>query len=165
MKRELSQTEVAYIAGLLDGEGTVAIFRQRTQNRRGGIWIGYSVHVNIANTNTEMLDWVAQRVGGKVYQRAKENYQNRPWKAVWYWHLYGHNATSFLRLVQPYVIAKRQQVALALEFLALGRNHAAPVVRADLWERMRTLNVRGTGNETADGPATVTSNPVRGDLP
>ena len=53
----LSDVDAAYLAGLIDGEGTIALTRlHRGQNRQ--------LVVSISSTERAMLDWVLRARGG-----------------------------------------------------------------------------------------------------
>lgn len=58
--RELAADDAAYIAGLIDGEGTITLSRRHAKDRR-------QLVVSIANTERPLLDFVLSRVGaGKI---------------------------------------------------------------------------------------------------
>ena len=155
MTRELTQTEVAYLAGIFDGEGCISIMRRHCYRPRlGRVVKDYSIHVRVGNTSAQLLDWIAERVGGAIYsQKVVGNRQK-----AWHWHLGKRDAAEYLRLIRPYVIVKTRQIDLALKFIGLGRD-IVPTVRAEMYEQMRELNSRGAGKGTAEGAASVTKNP------
>ena len=52
----LSPTDTAYIAGLIDGEGTVTLCRKhRNEN--------HQLAISISNTEIELLDYVLEAIG------------------------------------------------------------------------------------------------------
>ena len=56
----LIQTDAAYIAGLIDGEGTVTLSRRHRNDQR-------QLVVSIANTERVLLEWTLETVGaGKI---------------------------------------------------------------------------------------------------
>lgn len=66
---ELSEADAAYLAGLIDGEGTIALTRlHRGQNRQ--------LVVSISSTERAMLEWVLQatRVGKITSKRTASPY-------------------------------------------------------------------------------------------
>jgi hypothetical protein len=54
--RSLAAVDAAYIAGLIDGEGTVTLSRRHAKDRR-------QLVVSIANTEIRLLEFVLERVG------------------------------------------------------------------------------------------------------
>ena len=61
----LSETDLAYFAGLLDGEGHVAIkyFKRHISYRP---YSRYGLMVGISNTNFDVMRWLLEHVGGSV---------------------------------------------------------------------------------------------------
>jgi len=84
--KSLDQTDAAYIAGLIDGEGTVTLSRRhRSENRQ--------LVVSISNTDRPLLEYVLDTVGaGKI--TGKRTYQS-------------HHTASY-----TYTISNRQALAL-----------------------------------------------------
>ncbi len=95
---QLSDTEAAYAAGILDGEGSI----QLTPNRRSRF---PSPAVSIASTDRELLEWFQSRVGGSiVHKRAY-----KPLHSVSFeWKLTDRRALRFLELVRPFLVIRRK---------------------------------------------------------
>lgn len=70
--RALSREDAAYIAGLVDGEGTIALSRKhRHENRQ--------VVVSISNTDADLLQFVRQIVGaGRVTRKRTSQIHHTP---------------------------------------------------------------------------------------
>lgn len=99
-RRLLSVAEAAYIAGIIDGEGTVGF--------RGG----RSVRVAVINTDEELIAFLLS-IGGSVGVRAK--IANR--RQCFAWTIGSRGDVKWLlSQVEPYMIVKRQK---ALDALAL----------------------------------------------
>ncbi len=82
----LAATDAAYIARLIDGEGTVTLGRRHGNDRR-------QLVVGVANTELRMLEFVLHRVGaGKITRKAT---------------VASHHTTSY-----TYTISNRQALAL-----------------------------------------------------
>ena len=98
-----TENEIAYTAGLIDGEGS--IFWQRRYNKNGTVR-SYPV-VSITNTDRRPLDWVRARWGGKVYAHNSDLRDGR--KLAFHWTLFGSKAEVFLVAVRPYLIIKAER--------------------------------------------------------
>jgi hypothetical protein len=95
---KLSDTEAAYAAGILDGEGSVYLSRNRRSR-----WP--SPMVSVASTDHELLEWLRSRAGGSIVQ--KKTYQ--PQHARSYdWKLTDRRALMFLEIVRPFLVIKRK---------------------------------------------------------
>jgi len=61
--RMLTIDEAAYLAGLIDGEGTISLSRRHANERR-------QLVVSISSTEPELVDWAASTTGaGKITRK------------------------------------------------------------------------------------------------
>src|SRR5262245_16572785 len=75
VKRTLSAVDAAYLAGLVDGEGTISVWRERRRENVTG-W-RYKTTFTIAQANGPFLQEIRQMVGnGNVYSNGprKQNH-------------------------------------------------------------------------------------------
>ncbi len=125
---------VEYIAGFFDGEGCIGIYYSSAGRRRkdGTKSAVYRLSVSLGQTDPAVIRHLKDQFGGTVsfYERSKKN-PNR--LDAWYWYITSKRAGDFLRAIEPYVIGKRQQLLLALEFqnqkLPAGEAHRDSGVR------------------------------------
>lgn len=103
----LTDADVAYAAGLFDGEGCVHIGQVSVPTGRR-----HREQVQIANTDPRPLLWLKDRFGGWI--RSAQSASN--WKPAFFWVASGKDGERFLRLIQPYTIIKADQIAVALAF-------------------------------------------------
>ena len=104
--QEIPHTAVSYLAGLIDGEGTVSI-RRKTGNH-------FNIELYITSTNKPMLDWVVRVFKGTIYTYQRKNDTVR--LPSHKWHVHGKQAENILRKVLPYLIIKGKHARLAIEF-------------------------------------------------
>jgi hypothetical protein len=131
----LSDTQAAYIAGIVDGEGSVMIVTHHA---------AYAIKVSISNGDRPLLEWLVATtgIGGIVATRAATERT----RATWIWHVNGEGAESLLKQIAPYMLVKAKQAAIALDFHGRLR---IPALKADrTWQaewrlRMQALNRRG----------------------
>lgn len=114
--RSLDETELAYLAGLIDADGSISI-----SNTDGY----YAVNLLLTNTSSEMLRWVEENVGSGVasLDGRGENWDdvtNLEWKR-------GEDKMALLEALKPYLVAKNEQAENALRMLELkaGRRQRA----------------------------------------
>lgn len=138
-----SPTAVAYLAGMIDGEGTVGIYEARSTR---SLRISHYVQVTVVNTDLALMDWLTATFGGRV-DRRRDPSRNPTHKQPYAWRVHGPNAAALLEAVEPYMVIKSEQVAVARQLLALRR--PGPLTdddvaeRAALKTRMHELNRRG----------------------
>ncbi len=104
--RALSVAEAAYLAGLIDGEGTVTLSRKHAGEMR-------QLVVSIANTELRILEFALASVGaGKLTRKrvSKDNHTPSHAYAVW-----NRQALALLAQIAPYMQSyKRDRALLAL---------------------------------------------------
>jgi len=107
----MKKTELAYVAGIIDGEGCIGIQTFKTRGRRGGV--RYGMYVTVANTNEWLIQWFKFNFGGCVCRTDNSGSNN---KDCWSWRIQTRQAADFLRLVLPYLQIKRFRAEVALQF-------------------------------------------------
>lgn len=127
----MKPTELAYFAGLLDGEGCIRVKRQRKYWGPKQALDGwqYGVAVYIANTVRAPLDQVCTLFGGSVARQSSQGREGQ--KPVYRWTIGQLQAERFLRAVRPYMRIKHAQADNALAFRrwqGTGRKHRTKIV-------------------------------------
>lgn len=115
----INSEDVAYFAGLFDGDGSVGVYNRSDKS-------GYISSVIITNTKREPLDELTSIFGGYVSVR-KQDYKK--YKFLYNWHVYGKDQIRFLMAILPFLRIKRQQVELFLEYkvmYARGKKYSNP---------------------------------------
>jgi hypothetical protein len=146
-----------YVAGIVDGEGTITICRseydahKKFKTKSGEIHtydthcIGFHAKISVKNTDVRLMKWLQSRFGGEYY----EDKNRQPnWKIAYVWHHLAESKQEFLLAILPYLIMKREQALLALEFLRIGSQVRCPEKRQALYEKIVVLNQRGKPVET-----------------
>lgn len=114
----MKKTDLAYIAGIIDGEGTIAL----CPAQRGNSKPSFQLTVKVSNTNEWLIQWLHFSFGGSCY--AKKIYGEND-KQQWEWALWTVRASEFLKLIYPYLRLKKPQAELAIKFQGArrGRGH------------------------------------------
>ena len=101
-----SSENLAYLAGIVDGEGCIRIHKQSKRNC-------YSPMITVVNTNPILVDWLRFFFGGSVgvYHSGNTN-----WKDSYNWRLTGIKAIELLQQIRPYLRLKAQQADKLLAF-------------------------------------------------
>lgn len=147
---EPQDTDWAYAAGFVDGEGCIAVVRSFVPSSDRYV---YGVHVVVANRDREVLDWMQTTWGGwvvAVSQRQGRARNSFTWRCPT-----GLSGKPFLVGIQPWLRIKRPQCENALamiDVLQVGRRGFGPYPlpqalleqqEAHYWIQ-RELNHRGT---------------------
>src|SRR3989304_554414 len=90
----LTQVEAAYIAGLIDGEGTITLSRKhRNENRQ--------LVISISNTEVNLLNYVKDAVGaGRITRKRTYSEANTPSKS---YQITNRQALDLLKQIAPYL--------------------------------------------------------------
>lgn len=118
---DISATDWAYFAGLFDGEGCVSVMESRVSTKR----TASHVVVRIAMVDPQAVIRLSQLLPYgrlKVQDGKPQAVSHRRDQFLWYAVSYA--AECFLRSIAPYVLVKKRQVQLAIEFSELvGLSH------------------------------------------
>lgn len=121
----LNSTKWSYLAGLFDGEGTVCI---STSHNKNGTVI-FQMNVKVANTKLELMQWLVKNFGGAYFVSNAKNDANKRYSTQYSWQPKGkNNRKEVLVNMLPYLVIKRQQALVGLEFEKVyeGRNGCQP---------------------------------------
>lgn len=117
--KEIAVHDAIYFAGFFDGEGCVGIYlRPIKHSGRGAVSPQYFLSISIANTNFEVLSHIRETCGGVIgnpqIHRPKKD--GNPRKHLWRWSAQSRESFHILSAVFPFLIVKREQAAVALEY-------------------------------------------------
>ena len=106
-----SNTELAYLAGLFDGEGCVSILKVSKQ--AGFKSFRYRLRIQITNTNKHLMNWLNERFNFHIATHVplKKN-----WKMCWVALKHDRKARNMLVEMLPYLKVKKDEALLAIEF-------------------------------------------------
>lgn len=105
----LTPTESAYLAGIIDGEGSIVF----SDNR---------YHLSVGSTDKLLLDWIYDKVGGTVSLKTPGGYRRKPF---YQWVRYeAYIVFQILSFIQPYLIIKKAKAQEAI---------------ANLWRKIEPL--------------------------
>ena len=108
---KLTETEKAYMAGLLDGEGCVGINKEKS--RASAYPFTFAIRVIITNTDYNVICWLKEKTGiGCAYECKKGFKEN--WKFVHRWQIVSNEAREFLQIIYPYARIKKEIIDLVL---------------------------------------------------
>lgn len=145
----LTDVERAYIAGLLDGEGSLYI--QSLGRRQGKESLHPSLRISM--THKGVISWLAEKFGvSRLYTLPPRNVDRfingkRPQYTV---SLFGKRAQRLARVTLPYLIVKSEQARIIIEFPILAQGKRVDIetrqARINLRERMIDANGRRNRN-------------------
>jgi hypothetical protein len=115
----MTNTELAYVAGLIDGEGTIGFGRKAKEDIAT-----YALRLRIGMSDENAIRWLQRTSGfGSVTSRdlAKRRRQTH-----WVWSVFSNQAANVLREALPYLLVKKQQAEIAILF---QKTKGQPLIR------------------------------------
>ncbi len=115
---EITDTDWAYAAGFVDGEGCIAIGRS-FEPKRGRFY--YTVQIVVSNRDQAVLNWLRDTWGGWIVPNSA-NSRGLKARPAWNWRApTGSSAEPFLLGIGEYLRIKQPQCENALEMIELSR--------------------------------------------
>lgn len=142
----LTELDKVWLAAMIDGEGTIGIYRSRRPKCRSG-WRYYPV-VSINNTDRRIIDRFVDLTEDWISRVRDYMPKNLNGNRIYNAEIRYKTVGTFLRQIRPYLVAKGEQADLAFEFIKLQRNvgqrnyHLLQPFN-DLYIESRLLNHRG----------------------
>ena len=148
--KNVDKTHWSYLAAMFDGEGTFSIYQNNgnyhtTVDGEKKQYNFTNSRVSITNTNIELMEWLVSHFGGVYYthRRAKAVH-----KIAYDWRPKGKKNTEELILgILPYLVLKKQQANLVLQYIRLGSSQGTERNDVDarrlLMIECQKLNKRG----------------------
>lgn len=112
----IKETDLAWAAGFIDGEGCIALRRQ-VGRQKGVEYTCYALRLSVTNTDLRCLERLKAMFAGSINRATHANRpQNKP---CWTWYCSSANAERALCELLPYLLSKREQAELGM----LSRKH------------------------------------------
>jgi hypothetical protein len=153
----LSQLKLGWIAGIIDGEGTIYIGAY-SRNKKTGV-PHYQTHISVSSTDEIMVDWLLENCGGakRVYTPKQTPKNSR--SIVYRWTLWA-NLDQFCKAIMEGLVVKKRQAQIMIEMRATFDSQysnrrkiskAIPedimALRRSLYLELKSLHIRNLKNK------------------
>mgnify|MGYP001561094373 CR=1 FL=1 len=149
MKSQDNQREavfLSYLAGIIDGEGTIRIGSSKPTNKINWNTIYYAA-ISVGMTNRKIIEMFVKKFGSKI--REEKCVANR--KKMYRWGTSGNFVVpTILKQLLPYLVVKKEQAELVIKYCSkvkttgFRRNKKLPINqllwREDFYQKMKKLN-------------------------
>lgn len=118
---------IVWAAGFFDGEGSVFVEISKNKNTRRRV--RNLLTASVTQTSTPCLNLFKQCFGGNITPITKSRRSHMNNSVCFVWRVRSKDAIAFLEAIAPYVVVKKEQVELALQYpltSADGRKYAGP---------------------------------------
>lgn len=124
----LTPAIIAYIAGIVDGEGCIRISMRQPDGKTGKGHLrqpSYCLRVKVANTDKSLIDWLQVIFTGSIQECSSEQRRAKTGHSqAWEWKLDSNKGMEFLRMIEPFLRTKRNQAILAIEYQAYSNQYS-----------------------------------------
>lgn len=128
------EADLAYAAGIMDGEGSICIRRYEYKNS-GHTIPSFTLYAEIRMTNSEAVSFIRSKFGGHLTNKGK----TRTGKVIFDWKIYSNKAADFLNRIYPYMKCKKRQAMVADAFSRLPKAYTNKQEITAKRETMRSL--------------------------
>ena len=134
-------TRDIYTAGFFDGKGSIVIVARQTKDGRQ-----YQVVASLVSRSSEVLETLRSAYGGRIYRDAPDGNRARVYRLSYR----SKDATTFLKMLLPFLTVKRRAAEIAIEFQGRIENgkksHLSTgeiAAREKLADELKAVNHRG----------------------
>ncbi len=153
---KLSDTSAAYLAGLVDGEGSIGLFIDKRPERHS-TYGAVIARLKIGMCDEALIKWLQTHTdSGSVTSWSKHNPK---WRRCWCISWHGRHAALIINAIWPYLRLKRPQAKVLMQWIKIaqswqnklgGRGHTERRYPDSVWQEVeglaaeiRKLNQRG----------------------
>ncbi len=110
--------EISYAAGLFDGEGCIRVdeYDIAASAKRPKAYRRTQLRVMLGMTHFPTIRALYDQFGGMISRDDSSNRRNPNHAIKYSWVQWSSGAADFLALIEPFLIAKREQAQLAIRF-------------------------------------------------
>lgn len=111
----MSKLTAAYLAGLIDGEGSIEIRKIKNDSSSNGIY--HRPRIRIAVTDRDIIQWLKNSFGGYIYIQRNSN-KHIKWKDAYCWVVANQKLVSeIIEKIYPYLRIKKSNAEILKKFL------------------------------------------------
>lgn len=123
--------DLAYMAGLIDADGSVVFTRTKRSDSRVGV--RFRPLLELENKSPVLPRWIHAAFGGHLLRYEKQSQFKR--QVIWRWQLVGARAVELLEALQPFLRLKKKRACILIANKPLIFNRTRLTL-----ERIRALN-------------------------
>ena len=101
-------SQLAYLAGIIDGEGTFYIGKDNRNEK------SFNSRLYVVNTDERLINWLHNNFGGLIYSRSSA--KNPHWKKKFEWITHKSQILPICEAIYPYLVCKKEQADIMIKF-------------------------------------------------
>jgi hypothetical protein len=137
----IRESDVAYIAGLFDGEGSID-FTKRKEKKKYGTYNCMRISMEITMTDESVLRWVTEVLGCGTFTKKPRKGKRKDgtkYLTQWRWRCTFRDAYYVCRLLWPYAHTKLPKIQQVIEHYAKQKIMNGNVVSLDEYKKAMSL--------------------------
>jgi hypothetical protein len=146
-KKDYKATDIAYLAGIVDGEGSIYIGNFSCNPKTKKPY--FQTNLQVTNTDKNLIDWLYDTFGGLVNKRTRKQMPSNSRKDVYVWTASGERLTHLCELIQEFSTCKQDQIKIMLNMRETfspdypnKRSDEVTLIRQGYMDEMRALHNR-----------------------
>jgi len=157
--KEYSIAQCAYLAGIVDGEGSIYIGAFSSNPKTGTPH--YQTNIEVNNTDKGLIEWLVNVFGGRNHFYTPKQTPKNSRRPIYRWVATGERVTHLCEIMMPYLVIKRRQAEIMLEMRKTFKHTGAYIghqgtptvskeileIRKILEQEMRSLHCRNYHNK------------------
>ena len=146
---DLNQSEIGYIAGLIDSKGSLGVCRRKAGGGRSGNTLDWNIH--FTSTNKEVIIWLTEEKG--VFDGYYLAGKTKTGKDFYVAYLSSkESCREFIETFLPFLRIKQEIASAMLELINLynprrGERYELSTEEVYLYEKIRRLNSNKGGRK------------------
>ena len=137
----IEAVDLAYLAGLLDADGSISLNKKERINKKKSNVITYWPCVQLSQKELSAIDWIAESEGRSIYSGHPNSPLAQPetimHKIMWQ----GESAIGLIERILPFLRIKAMQASTVAEYWE-KRKQLSPEMKELYCQQVRGLNGR-----------------------
>ena len=146
-KTPRQEADDGYFAGIVDGEGSIFVYRR--EDKRGSGNVAHILSFVVTMTCEEVIRKIERTYGGRVLPLTTPGKE-----PSWRWHVENEAALEMIKVAFPFLVVKKKQAALAFKFReVMKQTFGSPrehrwFLRDELMRQINALNQKKGGGKS-----------------
>lgn len=152
--KEYTVAQLAYLAGMIDGEGCFLIGAYAKNPKTGTPH--FHTQIQLSSTDEVLIDWLVNNFGGrKSFYSAKQTPKNSR-RAIHRWTIWSDGVKHLCEVMMPYLVIKKEQAEIMIQMrntfertrMQKGQQGTQPIdkdvldTRYYLFNKLKSLHIR-----------------------
>lgn len=113
VEKDYTITQIAYLAGIIDGEGSIYIGNFSHNPKTGAKY--YQTNMEVTNSDLGLMNWLHNTFGGRIYKYTEKQTPKCHRCEYYRWIVTGNCLTHLCDLLLPYLICKKRQCEIMIK--------------------------------------------------